>query len=93
MLELCGIYLIRGRYLLTLFYVPLFFVTLYAAPIWRAIYLVENSHGQVVVDQEAIMYAKQYVYAYFVGSYFCAMNDLQFRFLHCMGKSRVVLMS
>lgn len=93
MIELCGIYLVRGRYLLTLIYIPLFFVVMYSNIFWRWIYLVENREGKVVVDQEALMYAKHFLYSYFIGSYFAALNDLQFRFLHCMGKSRDVLMS
>jgi Na+-driven multidrug efflux pump len=93
MLELCGIYLVRGRYLATLLYVPLFFIVMYAHKIWQFIFLVENTRGNVVTDQEAITYAREFVLSFFIGSLFCVLNDLQMRFLHSMGKSRVVLMS
>jgi Na+-driven multidrug efflux pump len=54
MLELCGIYLIRGRYMLTLLYIPLLFIVMYSHTIWQFIFLVEDQNGQVVADQEAI---------------------------------------
>lgn len=72
-LELCGVYLNRGRLINTVIFIPLSVLLCFAGPVLKAT-------GQ---DEEVIEYAMIYVLVNLPGVYLDGMFDLTKRFLNC----------
>ena len=73
-LRLCGIYLNRGRAIMTVIYIPLIIILSFSKQI--LVYI-----GQ---DQTVAEYAQSYITPMILGMYFYAHFDLTRRFLMCM---------
>ena len=64
-LQLCGVYLRRGRLIMTLFFIPI-------AVILSQVNLILQLIGQ---DKMVAMYAQQYTLAFLPGMYLCGLFD------------------
>lgn len=73
-LKLCGIYLNRGRYLLTLFLIPITCILLYVEPLLVML-------GQ---NKEASRYAQIYINYQLPAFYFRVYDDIQRKFLNSL---------
>ena len=70
-MRLCGVYLYRGRWIVTLVFIPVFFIFLASGPILKSF-----GQNEVVAEE-----ASKYLLAFAPGVYFMALFDLQRRFL------------
>ena len=82
-MHLCGVYLNRGRFIMTCAFIPATMALLYIEPL--LVHL-----GQ---DPEISAYAQQYVKVYMPGLYLQLFNDLQRKFLNSLGKNAIPLIS
>ena len=96
-IELCGIYLIRGRTVMALFYGPLMILLSLSQRLWPRVWRVPSldidGSPCNVGDDLAIHHATTFVSSFFIGTFFCCLNDLQIRFLNAVGKYHLVAIS
>lgn len=81
--ELCGVYLNRSRFIVTLLFIPLCILSFY----------VEWFYNFIGMNPEVSYYAEQYVLSQIIGTYFYALNTCQVKFLNNMGKTRIPMIS
>ena len=82
-LEMCGVYLNRSRFIITICYIPMVLLSFYVKRI--LIFF-----GQDPRVSEA---AEQYVHYQIIAIYFLAMNTCQAKFLNNLGKTSVPMIS
>ena len=70
-MRLCGIYLNRGGWVVTILFIPIFCIFLVSGTILKAF-----GQNEIVANE-----AQKYIFAYAPGVYFMALFDLQRRFL------------
>ena len=73
-MHLCGVYLNRGRIILTVIFLPLVFFMIYSEEILILL-------GQ---DKDVSKYAVEYIKPMIIGMYFLGQFDLTRRFLMCL---------
>ena len=79
-IELCSIYLLRARAIMTVFYIPatliLYLVKNFLPNVWMVSEY--NRFGDLVNigDTVALEHASIFIQYYFIGSYFACLNDL-----------------
>ena len=77
--ELCGVYLNRGRFLMTLMFIPITIVLMNSERILVAAYQ----------DPEVAKFAQLYVITNLPGIYLIGLSDCQRRFLNNFGKNNI----
>jgi Na+-driven multidrug efflux pump len=82
-MELCGVYLNRGRFIMTCAFVPISITLMQSKSI--LLYFKQ--------DQKVAEYASTYIMCYLPGLYILGLNDCQRRFLNSLGKNSVPLIS
>lgn len=78
--HLCGIYLIRGRSVMALFYGPLMIILSLSQRLWPKVWRVpsidEDGNPCNVGDDLSIEHASIFISSFFIGTFFCCLNDL-----------------
>lgn len=82
-LELCGVYLNRGRFIMTLFFLPVLILSFYVEPILVGM-------GQ---NPQVAAYTKEYMRAYLPGLYIMGLQNCQKKFLNNLKKVKVPMVS
>lgn len=79
-LELCGVYLNRGRYILTLLFIPITIL----------LFNVESVLNSIeVTTPNVARYTQEYILAFLPGLFLMAHTDLHRKFLNSLGKNNV----
>ena len=79
-IEQCGVYMHRGRFIVTCLFVPLTFVLMNA----------EKLLISLKQDPQVAAYAQQYILTFLPGLYISSMNDCQRKLLNNFGKNQFV---
>lgn len=82
-LELCGVYLNRGRFIMTFSFVPVALAT----------FFIEDLLVGAGQNPRVAAYTQQYLHAYLPGLYLIGLNNCQTKFLNNLKKAKVTMIS
>lgn len=82
-MELCGVYLNRGRFVMSVMFIPMMILS----------FNMESILIHLGQDPLASMYSQQYVLAYLPGLYFQCLQNCQLKFLNNLGYTKQPMIS